>query len=435
MPAIVPAFEVDAKPAAGKIRQKAERMGFYIRKSISVGPFRFNLSQSGVGVSTGIKGFRIGTGPRGNYIHMGRGGLYFRATIPTEGPGKRPGQPDAPAAIAAGEEGFQELEAGSVSRMVDSSSAQLLEEINAKAQRRPLWVIAFAAACVLNIIPIAAKTPLWLLWLTAPLSVCAAAWAAYWDTIKKTVVIFYSMEPHLEEAYQALHNAFDTMQSCSGKWHLTSQRETSGLYDWKTHGGADAIVNRRTLRLPKGRPPYVKTNILVPVLPARQMKLYFFPDRVLVYDGSRVGAAGYADIQISWTSVRFQEDGSVPSDAKVVGSTWRYVNKSGGPDRRFSNNSEIPIVLYEEVHITSNSGLSEVVQLSRQGLGAELKKAILGMVKAMSSTGADGGDEFVVCPCNVCSGHIEFPARGAGETVACPFCGMETVLFVPAPST
>lgn len=57
-------------------------MGFYIRKSVRVGLFRFNLSQQGVGVSVGLKGLRIGTGPRGNYVHMGRGGLYYRATVP-----------------------------------------------------------------------------------------------------------------------------------------------------------------------------------------------------------------------------------------------------------------------------------------------------------------------------------------------------------------
>ncbi|MFM7316607.1 MAG: DUF4236 domain-containing protein, partial [bacterium] len=38
-------------------------MGFYFRKSIGVGPFRFNLSKSGIGVSTGIPGFRISQSP------------------------------------------------------------------------------------------------------------------------------------------------------------------------------------------------------------------------------------------------------------------------------------------------------------------------------------------------------------------------------------
>lgn len=56
-------------------------MGFYIRKSVSAGPFRFNLSHSGLGVSVGVRGFRIGSGPRGNYVHMGRGGLYYRASL------------------------------------------------------------------------------------------------------------------------------------------------------------------------------------------------------------------------------------------------------------------------------------------------------------------------------------------------------------------
>ena len=37
-------------------------MGFYIRKSVKAGPFRFNLSKSGLGVSTGVPGFRIERG-------------------------------------------------------------------------------------------------------------------------------------------------------------------------------------------------------------------------------------------------------------------------------------------------------------------------------------------------------------------------------------
>ena len=56
-------------------------MPFYIRKSISLGPVRFNLSKSGLGVSLGVKGLRVGTGPRGKYLHMGRGGLYYRTSL------------------------------------------------------------------------------------------------------------------------------------------------------------------------------------------------------------------------------------------------------------------------------------------------------------------------------------------------------------------
>lgn len=40
---------------------------------------------------------------------------------------------------------------------------------------------------------------------------------------------------------------------------------------------------------------------------------------------------------------------------------------------------------------------------------------------------------FAKCRCQVCNSGIEFEAARAGETVECPHCKMETVLFVPPP--
>lgn len=56
-------------------------MSFFLRKALRFGPVRFNLSKSGIGVSAGVKGLRIGMGPKGNYIHAGRGGLYYRKSL------------------------------------------------------------------------------------------------------------------------------------------------------------------------------------------------------------------------------------------------------------------------------------------------------------------------------------------------------------------
>lgn len=39
---------------------------------------------------------------------------------------------------------------------------------------------------------------------------------------------------------------------------------------------------------------------------------------------------------------------------------------------------------------------------------------------------------FVKCVCNNCPGHIEFDESSAGQTVTCPHCGVETVLFIPS---
>jgi DNA-directed RNA polymerase subunit RPC12/RpoP len=35
------------------------------------------------------------------------------------------------------------------------------------------------------------------------------------------------------------------------------------------------------------------------------------------------------------------------------------------------------------------------------------------------------------CACNVCSQKIEFDPSRAGETIVCPHCGMDTLLFIP----
>jgi hypothetical protein len=54
-------------------------MGFYIRKAFNLGPLRINLSKSGIGLSTGVKGARVGITPHGRrYAHAGRFGLYWR---------------------------------------------------------------------------------------------------------------------------------------------------------------------------------------------------------------------------------------------------------------------------------------------------------------------------------------------------------------------
>lgn len=80
-------------------------MGFYVRKALRAGPFRVNVSRSGLGLSVGVRGARFGAGPRGGYGHAGRGGLYFRHTLSARRRGRagagrpaepRPGSPMPP---------------------------------------------------------------------------------------------------------------------------------------------------------------------------------------------------------------------------------------------------------------------------------------------------------------------------------------------------
>jgi len=56
-------------------------MGWYIRRSKKIGPFRLNLSKSGIGISAGFKGFRIGRDAKGR--------MYGNVSIPGTGIGSR----------------------------------------------------------------------------------------------------------------------------------------------------------------------------------------------------------------------------------------------------------------------------------------------------------------------------------------------------------
>jgi hypothetical protein len=56
-------------------------MGFFYRKSVNFGPFRVNLSISGVGYSVGGRAFRVGKSARGR--------SYSTFSIPGTGVGYR----------------------------------------------------------------------------------------------------------------------------------------------------------------------------------------------------------------------------------------------------------------------------------------------------------------------------------------------------------
>lgn len=346
-------------------------MGFYLQKSIKVGPLRFNLSQRGVGVSAGIPGFRVGTGPRGNYVQLSHGGISYRSTIgprthrpvrtpvPRAHPSPNPVIPDGTHAP------LEEIESQATSTIIDSSSAELLDEIRAKrsvVRWAPIVLVLGLASLGLawN------QAPTWALEALAGLLVVAVFATHTRDVMAKTVVLFYAFDEQMEQAYGVLHTAARSIATAAGTWHIEAQGD---VYNRKYHAGASSLIKRRRTSITIGPPPGLKTNVeTVSVAVGRQV-LHFLPDRVLVYEGNEVGAVSYRELHASASVTRFIESESVPHDATVVGHTWRFVNKSGGPDRRFSNNRQIPICNYEEVRLSSRTGLNEVLQISRVGTG------------------------------------------------------------------
>lgn len=358
-------------------------MSFYIRKSIRVGLFRFNLSQQGVGVSVGLKGLRIGTGPRGNYVHIGRGGLNYRATLPRAN-GNQPFSPHIDTTVIP--EGTHaplvEIESAAASKIVDSSSRDLLNEMNMKQARWRIWPWVGVLGLLTVFLGLRSGWSNGALWGALFIGSILTIAFAVRDAMAKTVVLFYDFDAEMEKAYEALHSSGQQVSAAVAAWHVEAE---GAVHDRKYHAGASNLVRRKKTTISRSSPPYVKTNIETISMVVGRQTLHFFPDRVLIYDEKGVGAVSYGELHLQVNAKQFIESGPLPRDATVVDRTWQFVNKKGGPDRRFKNNRELPVCLYDELKFSSVTGLNEVVQISRNGVGDTFARAIFDLARVMPS--------------------------------------------------
>jgi hypothetical protein len=337
-------------------------MGFYLRKGFNFGPIRLNLSRSGLGASFGVTGARIGVGPKGSYIHLGRGGLYYRQSLGTLPRSHPPAPPVAHQHVKfdSSEQGLREIASTSAAGMADSSSSELLKELNRVQQR---WDIFPVAAIVGALVTGWAAFEYQGWWWVSSLVVfiLASIYARHTDVIKGTAILHYALEGEAEKRFSSLLAAFGQVNRCRGIWRVNAQGHTN---DWKRNAGANTILKRSPFRPSLACPAKVQCNIQVPAFKTDRSTLYFFPDRLLVYNWGGVGAVPYNQLDAQATQVQFREDGQVPGDAVQVGTTWRFVNRNGGPDRRFNNNRQLPIMLYGQLFLTSTSGVEEVFEMS-----------------------------------------------------------------------
>lgn len=363
-------------------------MPFYFRKSVSAGPFRFNFSKGGVGVSVGVKGLRIGTGPRGHYVHAGRGGIYYRASLGRVGD-QRPKQTENRPKLEfnhGSQPGVDmiEVESGDVQAMRSEVLSDLLKEINAKQQQLRAatvlgWLFGILGAGVILIVGPAG---------VAVLVLSLPAWAIgrWLDSYRRVTVLYYDLDPSVEQSYRSVVASFDTLAACAGKWHIEAGGVVKDLATWKRNAGASHIVQKKATLLAYRLPGVVKSNLTPPTISVGRQIMYFLPDVALIQDGKKYGAIDYADLGMTWQESNFIEEGTVPGDTEIIGRTWKYPNKKGGPDRRFANNYEIPICRYEILHFRSESGVNELVEFSRAGVCEPFARSLMSLSRRGGAT-------------------------------------------------
>lgn len=346
-------------------------MSVYLRSSLKAGPFRFNLSKSGIGVSAGVPGFRVGTGPRGNYVRVGAHGVAYRATLGSPGTrdaraGQRPTLPGAPAATR-GSVAVHEIATATIEELQGSRPSEFLEQLQTAARRRSIWPWAAALA-------ISVSAPLFML----PMLVLGPL--VYWlylrDRAAQRIVAFYDFENETAQRFSRLLHAAEQVQQSQRNWAIIGSGAVVTTTQHKMNSGVSAVVKRKPARVTTNGPRELVTNIAVPSFRCGAHTVHLLPDRILVKHRRGFADLSYRELSVTAAELRFHESGPVPRDSQQVGTTWQYVNVKGGPDRRFKNNPQLRIMLYGRIAFTTRTGLNLQWNCSRPASAHQLAQAV-----------------------------------------------------------
>ncbi len=321
-------------------------MGWYFRRSKKFGPFRITVSKSGISTSVGVGGLRLTNSSHGTHFSASPGGgLYYRQRIG--------GQPLTPALHPPGLAGSgtpddaTKISSEPVVGMIDH--AAILERIN-NNEARARW-LPWIGYCLCALLLFTLQG----LGLLVGVVIVALCYVIRnYLRSRSPAQLNYDLDDEDRRKYEGLRGALDALARCQRLWQVNAFRDTN---DWKRNAGANQLINRSPASVASGCARSFVANVDVFHLQVKGEILYFLPDMLLIRQKGRFGSVSYSNLESASSAVNFREEQDVPSDAQVVSTTWRFVNKSGGPDRRFNNNRQIPVAKYGEIALRSNSGL------------------------------------------------------------------------------
>jgi DNA polymerase-3 subunit epsilon len=248
-----------------------------------------------------------------------------------------------------------------VLEMASSNPSEIVTQLTAAESKTRIWPLALLTSTVAVAITLSSQPLPGIL--LAVVSLIGVWWLHQWDTARRAVVVYYDVNDEYSQRYQSLVDGFAGIESSPRKSQITAEGGTNA-YQWKVNAGASKIVRTVPARTSMRGPQILATNINVPTIQAARRSLYFMPDRVLLQEGSAYTDIPYESLTFDVRQTRWIESSSVPGDAPIIDHTWAYVNKGGGPDRRFRNNRQIPIIRVGELHLSNANGFKATYQLS-----------------------------------------------------------------------
>jgi predicted outer membrane protein len=326
-------------------------------------------------------------------VYAGVNGVYYRKTLSGLGEKKTktaeaPERTPSPVPISTTESPTYLTPDGVLMRRIISANAESMQNetradalasLNEASQTSGLTIPTIAVGGGLTILVIWAVGNPGIGVLVAFVTAAIAMLAARRDLSKRNVVFAYQLDDSSKKAYRNLTDAFDSLARSQGLWYVDAAGEINNLTAWKRNAGASELVNKHKTAVGFEPPPCVQSNVIPPGIRVGDKSLYFFPDCILVRQANRYGSVAYDDLRLATRPQRFIVEDRVPTDSMVVGRTWKHPNKKGGPDRRFANNRELPICLFEELGMISGQGMKALLMASARDSIAEVESALLAM--------------------------------------------------------
>ena len=172
----------------------------------------------------------------------------------------------------------------------------------------------------------------------------------YNSAIAESKSLMFNIDDELSDVEKKVYadfcESFRTFRSCSKVWKiLSSVRNT----EFKS--SAYASFQRESTTLKTEIFDVLSFSNDVPTFPiSYDMSVYFYPK--FIVEGKNIfdfDVLPINSVNIVYKPTRFMEDDIRPADAKQVDSTYRYINKDGSPDRRYSYNPIMPVFLYGDI--------------------------------------------------------------------------------------
>jgi hypothetical protein len=353
------------------------------RKRLTLFPgFRINLSKSGLSATVGIRGLSVNVGKNGAFLNTGLPGtgIYDRKRI-----GAIPeGVKDRPVITPEENRFTQYLQPGAteiksfVPELLTSDGFFGLKESILKAQEEKdnLKKEYYSAKTQHSF------STLLLVFSYLLLFGFIISWfknnyrSKKQDAIDVRKVyedfkleIDFNLDDQALNEYISLESHFDLLSKSNKIWDITSSQENDKV---KTRSAASSSVDRTPVIFERSQLDYVNTKYIpLKLNNANGGSLYIYPGFLVM--PSKISSAfaiiDYRDLHFEHHAQRFIEEDGVPSDSQIIDQTWRYVNKNGSPDRRFSNNYQIPVVRYYEINFRTEKGLNESYQISNPDAG------------------------------------------------------------------